>query len=62
MKDLAKALLALVLAKLAQRSTWVGIMTFLATAGGIYVSPEHAELIGTIGTAVAGAALVKINA
>jgi hypothetical protein len=61
MKDLARAVLALMLTKLAQRSTWVGLAAFAATAG-IYVAPEHAELIGTIGTLIAGAMLVKVNA
>ena len=36
-----------------ERSTWVGI-TAIASGMGLYLSPEHIELITSLGIAIAG--------
>ena len=41
------------LARLSERSTWLGITGFL-TAAGIYLDPEQIEAIAVAGLAVAG--------
>jgi hypothetical protein len=46
-----------ILARLAEASTWRGII-FLLTAFGVHVSPEQSNAIITAGAAVIGAASV----
>jgi hypothetical protein len=47
-----KIILAYILQRLSERSTWVGI-TGAVTALGVVLSPEHAALIATVGAGVA---------
>ena len=55
-----KPFLLTVASKLTERTTWLGLAT-MATALGIYLSPEDVALITSIGTAIAGAVLVKMR-
>ena len=55
-----KAILKVVLTKLSEKSTWAGVVV-IAAALGVALSPENAALIGSIGAALAGAALVKMD-
>lgn len=43
--------------RLKERSTWVGIITFLTSAGVIALGPEQAEAVIALGVAVVGAIL-----
>ena len=45
-----------ILARLKERSTWVGIVTII-TAAGVTISPEQIEAIAGAGTAIVGAIL-----
>lgn len=42
-----------IIERLKERSTWIGL-TALATAFGVYISPEMQNAIITIGVALAG--------
>lgn len=55
-----KPFIRLILTKLTEKTTWVGLAA-LAASLGIMVSPENAALLGGIGTAIAGVLLVKVN-
>lgn len=60
MKNFMRTLGALLAQKAAEKTTWAGALA-LVTALGIYLSPEDIALITSIGTAVAGAVLVKMR-
>jgi len=49
-------MLDFILARLKERSTWVGIITVI-TAAGVTISPERIEAIAGAGTAIVGAIL-----
>lgn len=55
-----KPILRAVLAKLTEKTTWVGLAV-LAASCGIAISPDNAALLGGIGTAIAGVLLVKLD-
>lgn len=46
-----------ILARLKERSTWLGIMS-IVTVAGIAISPEQSEAIVNAGVAIAGAIAV----
>lgn len=56
-----KALLAWLLPRLRQPSTWAGIGTMLGSLLGVAIRPDLWAEITTAGTAIAGAVLVAID-
>lgn len=49
------------LARAKEKSTWAGVFTFLASVAGIAIAPEKAELITTVGTALAGLLIMALK-
>jgi len=45
-------------ARLRERNTWAGIIGAAVALGGVNLAPEHAELLTTLGVAIAGGAAV----
>ena len=50
----------LILSKLREKSTWLGLVTLL-TAFGVPMPPELTNVVGDLVTAAAGVALVAIS-
>ena len=49
-------MLKFILARLKERTTWIGIITII-TAAGVSISPEQISAIAGAGTAIVGAIL-----
>ena len=58
MSEFASRLKTWLLARLRERTTWAGLTTLIAAHLGVFVAPEHAELIAVLGASFASVVLV----
>jgi hypothetical protein len=50
-----------IMGRLAERSTWGGLITLSTTVGGFIVKPEHIEQIAMAGAAVGSLLLILLK-
>lgn len=50
-----------ILARMAEKTTWGGIVTLATAAGGVALKPQHAELIAFAGTGLGSVLLILLK-
>ena len=56
-----KAAKDFVLARMAERTTWAGLLTAIGVLGGLSIAPAYSEQIAVIGSALSSLLLVLIK-